>query len=801
MSKLIFSILLIVVSTSLNAQRFATGEVFAGNNREPLPFASVMVITHSDSTIWSGTTTDDNGRYTVPLPATESVSIIIRMLGYKTSSPVAISSGTEIEAVPPVFLDDEVVLLKGVTVHADKPLFELLPNKLVVNVERSPSFAGKSALYILQQTPGLIVNPNGTITANGKNGVSIMLNGRVIKLSPEMVGSFLEGLSANTIKKIEFLQSPDASQDAEGEAGMINVITSDAVEGGFHGSAFMNGGYGWKPKFGMGGNGTFVSERIQVAAQYSLNQNYTKTYWDNFFYYKDHDDMISVESYNVREEKNTDQSLTFQADYKATAKTTLGVNLIMNIRDYGYAPGTPSTVETALQRNGVTESHSSSTYAERNKWNRYITNVNFRHQINEKASVSADFDYLYSFNNIPVLYSLRKEIPQPVHEPAMRSQKKTPVTTYAIKIDHSYAINEALSFSAGVRYTANAFRNTFTVDSLVNDQWVRDESSSLYTYDENIAAGYLSARFTLPSKAELSAGLRYESTQMKIASGELVSDRRFNNFFPHLSFTRSLASGRSLTATLSGRINRPSYWDLAPFAIFLGPNVFVAGNETLRPSLSNSATVTYTAKSLSLSANANLNAFTISNYQLRLVKEQKMIAANAQNLSRSRSLHLTVTMPSRQLLRVWETTNSFALFGETLLADYSYLPGSQRRDLTGIRLSTSNTITLPHSWKLEISGNYSSSTLAGVSKHLGFGMVSAGLGKQFKNTLINVNISDAFWNWRWNRITVTDEFRGEMKYLGEPRVVTFTLRKNFGNNRINSVKKRNTASEDELMRM
>jgi hypothetical protein len=801
MSRPLIIILLIFVATSVKAQRVATGEVFAGNIHEPLPYATVMVITDNDSAIWAGTTTNDKGRYRIPLPLGKTVSLVVRMLGYKVSSPLSIPPGTEVAAIPPIFLEEELVVLGDVTVRADKPLFEILPDKLVVNVERSASFSGKSALYILQQTPGMVVNPNGTITANGKNGVSIMLNGRIIKLSPEMVGSFLEGLSANTIKKIEFVHSPDASQDADGEAGMINVVTSDAIEAGFHGSAFVNGGYGWKPKFGLGGNATFVSDKIQVAAQYSFNRNYTKTYWDNFFHFNDGGDAIFVESYNVREEKNADQSLTFQADYKATNKTTFGVNLIMNVRDHGYAPGEPSTVETELKRNGVTENYSSSTYAERNKWNRYIGNVNLRHQINNKASLSADFDYLYSLNNIPVLYSRSNEMPQPLYEPVMRTVKKTPITTYAMKIDHSYVVNEAISLSAGLRYTTNAFRNTLTVDSLVSDEWVRDESSSLYTYDENIAAGYISARITFPLKGELSAGMRYESTHMKIASSELVSNRRFNNFFPHLSFTKLLDPGRSLTATLSRRINRPSYWDLAPFAIFLGPNVFVAGNETLRPSLSNSATVTYAGKFLNLSANANLNTYTICNYQVRLVKERNMIAANAQNLTRSRSLHLTATVPGRQLLRVWETTNSVAIFGESLVADYAYLSRSETRALTGIRLSSSNTLSLPHSWKLEISGSYSSSTLVGVSKHLGFGTVSAGLGKQFKNTLINLNMSDMFWSWRWNRITLADDFTSEMKYLGEPRVVTLTLRRNFGNNRITSMKKRSTATEDELMRM
>jgi len=802
MSRTIILILIIFIPTLIQAQRLATGEVFASDSKEPLPLATVILITPGDSSIWAGTTTDENGAFAIPLPPDRTVSLVVRMLGYATSLPIHIQAGNENVSLPRVTLTEDAMMLEGVTVRAEKPLFELLPGKLVVNVEKSPTFSGKSALFILQQTPGMIVSPNGAITANGKNGVSVMLNGRVVKLSPEMVGSFLEGISASTIKKIEFINNPDASVDAEGEAGIINVITSDAVVRGFNGGAFVSGGYSWYPKFGVGGNGTYVNDRIQIAAQYSYNHNRTRTYWDNFVDFTDDGDQISIASYNVREEENADQSLTLQADYRITPKTTFGANFITNIRDHGYASGLPSTATTTFKRNSVIESISSSTYAARHKRNRYMGNVNIRHQLNQKASISADFDYLNSFNNIPVLYSAQNENTPQLYEPTMRSKKETPIHTYAIKIDHTYVFSESVSITAGAKYTTNTFLNTFQVDSLQNDIWVRDETnSSRYRYGESVPAAYLAAKMKLSKNDDLSAGLRYESTNMEIAGSDGVTKRRFNNLFPHLSFTRTLSPGNSFTATVSRRINRPSYWDLAPFAIFLGPNVFVAGNETLRPSLSNSATVTYSAKAFSLTVNANLNQHTISNYQVRLIRDRDMIAANAQNLKHSKSLHLTVALPTRQIFRIWETTHSMSVFTESIVADYIYLSETATHNQKGFRLSTNNTVNLPNAWKFEFNGNYTSATLAGTSKHLGFGTITAGLGKQLKGAMVNLNVSDMLWSWRWNRVTEAKDFRSEMKYQGEPRIVTLTIRKNIGNQRVTSMKKRNTASEDELNRM
>ena len=388
-----------------------------------------------------------------------------------------------------------------------------------------------------------------------------------------------------------------------------------------------------------------------------------------------------------------------------------------------------------------------------------------------------------------------------MRESTVRTLKKTPITTYALKLDYNYAVRPGLSFAAGFKYTSNTFYNTFTVDSLWNEEWVRDPgSSSRYRYNERIPAGFLSSKFTLSPENELSAGIRYESTHMEIIVDDNKKKRLFTNLFPHLSWTRTMTLNKtSLNATLSRRINRPSYWDLAPFAIFLGPNVFVAGNESLRPSLSNSATITYSGKSVNYSLTTNYNQYTIANYQISLAKDENMIRANARNLQWSKSVHFTISIPVRQLMRIWETLNTITVLGESILATDAQ--GQQELDLLGFRYSSNNTISLPRSWKFELNGTYSSTTLAGTSKHRGFGTVTAGIGKQVKNYAFNLNVSDLFWSWRWNRSTLGEGFRSEMKYLGEPRVITLTLRRNIGNERVSNLKKRSTAAEDELLRM
>src|SRR5665213_4256511 len=104
-------------------------------------------------------------------------------------------------------------------------MFEQKIDRMVINVKNSITDAGGSALDVLEKSPGVTVNrQNNSIAINGKNGVVVMINGRLTYMPMDALFQLLAGTNADNIEKIELITTPPAKYDAEGNAGYINIV-------------------------------------------------------------------------------------------------------------------------------------------------------------------------------------------------------------------------------------------------------------------------------------------------------------------------------------------------------------------------------------------------------------------------------------------------------------------------------------------------------------------------------------------------------------------------------------------------
>ena len=60
-----------------------------------------------------------------------------------------------------------------------KPFIQKLTDRIVVNVDNSVVNAGSTALEVLERSPGVTINQNDQIALRGKQGVIIMVDGKV----------------------------------------------------------------------------------------------------------------------------------------------------------------------------------------------------------------------------------------------------------------------------------------------------------------------------------------------------------------------------------------------------------------------------------------------------------------------------------------------------------------------------------------------------------------------------------------------------------------------------------------------
>jgi len=205
----------------------------------PLGNVSVVLIQASDSTLVKGTLTKATGAYAFEQVPIGTYRVSATMAGYEAqySPPFTIQANGQPIEVATLKLPTSGKQLGNVTVTAKKPPFEQKIDRMVVNVQSSITSTGSTVLDVLEKSPGVIVDrQNNNIAMGGKDGVVLMINGKINRMPVSAVAQMLAGMSANNIEKIELITTPPSNLDAEGNAGYINIVFKTSPDLGTNGS-------------------------------------------------------------------------------------------------------------------------------------------------------------------------------------------------------------------------------------------------------------------------------------------------------------------------------------------------------------------------------------------------------------------------------------------------------------------------------------------------------------------------------------------------------------------------------------
>ncbi|HJT74450.1 MAG TPA: TonB-dependent receptor, partial [Chitinophaga sp.] len=394
--KCLFCYLLILASFATRAQISGQLVTAAG---QPLPFANVLLLREGDSALVRGSLTDEKGSYLIEKVAPGNYLLRVSSVGYQVwHSPVFMLTGARDFGV--LTLQENARQLGEVVVQADKPLFQQRMDGLVVNVQSSIMAKGSSALQILERSPGVSLDyQNGGLSLNGKSGVLVMLNGRLIRMPADKVMSFLNSMSANDIEKVEILNTPPAGYDAEGSAGIINIVMKKDKQPGTNGSFSLTAGYGKREK----ANGSLYlshnSPRTNLYGSYTFSRDNT---YSNMFITSSQNmpvlgGRIEATLWDTARRIQHDHNATFGMDTRLDEKATMGMNIAYNnsngrtrthdIADYLVLP------DSLLSYNGYVRGQ--------NSWNNVISSIYLEKKLRKEDKLNFDIDYLYFNNRTP----------------------------------------------------------------------------------------------------------------------------------------------------------------------------------------------------------------------------------------------------------------------------------------------------------------------------------------------------------------------------------------------------------------
>jgi hypothetical protein len=329
---------------------------------------------------------------------------------------------------------------------------------------------------------------------------------------------------------------------------------------------------------------------------------------------------------------------------------------------------------------------------------------------------------------------------------------------------------------------------------------VDTEFSSHAEMTESIGAVYTSVNINASKKIALKMGLRYEHTLTDINTLEEgnVVDRNFGNFFPSIFFQNTINPNNSYVFSYSRRITRPSFFQIAPFVLFVDPNSFTSGNVNLLPSMTDALKAEYRYKSVLFSLLYSHDKNSISIFQPK-VSENGRIINTAENLDFRKNYSANISVPFN-ITDWWSWQVNMSANRIRVKADFL----SEPVDITisNFSLNGSQKFTLPHQFTAEISGTYQSKQLFGIMEMRAFGGLDFGLEKKIQDSRLRLSFTDMFDS---NKIYISASIpeenlntRGVLDF--ETRIVRITYSSSFGNRKMNLNRRNATGSDEEQKR-
>ena len=787
-----------LISPLLWSQEGSLSGSLQDQTEETIPFATVAVMKLPDSTVVTGTTTEMDGRFEMNTPQKGEYLLRFSAIGFKSTytEPFSISAPDFKKNFGTVVMETAVTSLDEVMIKTWRPRVKVENGKMVMRVQGTAVAAGSTAYEMLSRAPGVSVTQNGEFSINGKEGVAVMIDGRMSYLSPTELQAMLDGMPAENIEEIEVINNPSAKYDAEGAAGILNIKLKKNSMTGFTASIYsgvemrnqtlFNGGFNLGYKSGNWNSfaNVDISERGVYRDQYSI-----RTFPGTV-------EFTQYEQRGLQERKDFIPSVQLGTDYQINENHSMGAMANIMYRDRRMDWNTESVLgnpsEEYLQiaaENDLDQTYRNAQF-----------NVHYTGKLDTlgtEISANVDFARLNSedFSNFNNRYDYLQTGEQDTE--FLNSRSFSDFDIYAANIDFVKPLSESSSFEVGVKTSKVVSKSRLEFFELQEGRNVLDpERSDSFKYTEEIYAAYVNYSNRLSDTWNLQAGLRAEQTVGEGNSARLneVGSRDYLEFFPNIMLEQNVSENYKLNYSYSKRISRPNYSYFNPVAFYLDPYSYVVGNPDLRAEIASSFKVSQT---FFKKYHLMLSYDHIDDFSAEVPTtdpETGETNFTTRNLDDSRSYTATLVAPV-ELASFWNTNNNLVLNQQYF--DLTLNDQQVSNDNFFYLFQSNHQINLPWDISLELNGSLSGPVAYGVYTIDQQWWIDAGLKKSFLNDRLNVTVSakDIF---EGKRMDINADFLGNTIYINQyfdEKAISVNLRYRLSSS-TSKVKARSTNLEE-----
>lgn len=762
-----------------------TGSLYDVTTDGPVQYAQVAALSVRDSTAAAAALTDTAGYFKLENLPRGTYILKLSFFGQTIYSQrthaidangIVVDLGT-LRVTPPTPTTEEV------EITASAPDVVFAPDRRIYNVDKMITAVGGTATDVLTNIPSVTVDIDGNVELRGSGNVVIWIDGKPSGLTSSDRGSILQMIPASLIERVEVITNPSSKYDAEGQAGIINIVTKRGALVGTNGNVQLSAGTREKYTSSVFLNKRTVKYNLSASLSARSQYRFSRGSSEQFTTFSD--TSYSNLNYSNGTDRGTGYNGRLGFDWYFSPTTTLALTASGGLRD--------------------DTDRSSTRYENRDEEGTVVnpfTRISDRENIDHNYDFSAEYKQVlptgkqwsasasYGSNQGDDFESLVDDISDTDGLPYQTSDNQTRFTNVLGQVDFVQPLVSGAKVEFGAKGTVRINDRevlTRTYD-LANDTYFTDSrNTDRFKYTEEVYAGYVqySGKVKSIEGLEYSLGVRGEQTFTAGESRTLAqtNTREFFNLFPSVFFKYTPSEGFDVILNYSRRVSRPRLNAVNPFLELSDTLNVRQGNPNLQPEFTNSYefSVNRVAGRFTLSGTVFYRRTTNATSNYRTIDPETGVGTTTfLNLASSDNVGVESNIRARV-----GNLSSITLAGN---AFYSQLnpgtgnPSDASNDGINWNLRLIGAIALDRQTFIQLTGFYFHPFVRAQGTVGGFSSVNAGIRRDFfsRKLTVNLNVSDVFDIRQFELTSFTPTFAFETVRKRESRIATLSVTYNFG---------------------
>jgi len=579
-----------------------SGTVKDKKSETELPYVNVVIKSEVDSLFVGGTVTNEKGLFTLAGISPGNYILELSFVGYTQKQvPLLVGRLSEFLDLGIVDLEENPTTLAEVVVEGEQDAVVETMEKKVFSIEDNINQSGGSLLQVMQTLPGVTISQEGTVRLRGSDRVTVLIDGKQTALTGFGNQTSLDNIPASAVERIEVINNPSAKYEANGNAGIINIIYKKEVKEGFNGKVGLALGVGalWIKKENYPTIGPQYQNTPKINPSVSLNYRkkkvnvflqadnlYTKTLNKNEFVDRYYDNGEIVKQQTRRNRDTNVVTAKGGMDWYVDDHNTIAASALFSsekILDHGEEPFFNDDLSERLHLWQFLEDELKTTVTFSASW---------QHKYSKPGRL-LNVGYNYTFHREDEKYFFTNIYPDFTGEDSFKLISDEHVTDVTIDYVHPLRYGR---FESGFKFR---YREIPT-----DMQFFPGENSPL---DVN-AGGYANYKEIIPvvygnyifesEKFEAEVGLRLEYVDIyyDVDPNHNTYESDGYNYtqpFPNLRLAYKFNTNHTLSFFYTRRVDRPNEVDIRIFPKYDDVEIIKVGNPGLRPQFTNSVELGY----------------------------------------------------------------------------------------------------------------------------------------------------------------------------------------------------------------